>query len=404
MKKRIFCVLLIFVALFSTICFATENNDVMPISEEESNYAIPEEYRRDDIMLISEDLDIQYDEGDTLIYEEESTQISNRNINGNTFVLAMDDIELENITINGNLFVFGAKNIKLTNAYVSGSIFSFAKKIEMINSEVSDIYAISSETISLNGNVAREVKMLSKNIELDCRVDGNVLIYATNVDIKENAILSKKTDINYEESFNQSQDATIENIETNKIQKDEEVVETKEEKIKKDISAWITEIVKTIIAILFVILFTNKRYEKFNSQLSKRNYISLTIQGILWLILIPIAIVLLTIISIGYLVGFSVVAFIIYFIIIYLSLQIVSISIASNIKNKKMPNKGNVEYVLVAILVMTGLWLLGKLPVLGIMAWLVIIAMALGIMMKYIFNNKEKSIENKEENIVEIKE
>ena len=37
MKKRIFCVLLIFVALFSTICFATENNEVMPISEEESN-------------------------------------------------------------------------------------------------------------------------------------------------------------------------------------------------------------------------------------------------------------------------------------------------------------------------------------------------------------------------------
>ena len=64
MKKRIFCVLLIFVALFSAICFATENNEVMPISEEESNYAIPEEYRRDEIMLITEDLDIQYDEGD----------------------------------------------------------------------------------------------------------------------------------------------------------------------------------------------------------------------------------------------------------------------------------------------------------------------------------------------------
>ena len=109
---------------------------------------------------------------------------------------------------------------------------------------------------------------------------------------------------------------------------------------------------------------------------------------------------MLIIISSGYLVGFPVVVFVIYFIIIYLSLQIVSISIASNIKNKKMPDKGNIEYIGTTIIVMTILWLLGKLPVLGILVWFIIISMSLGIMMKYIFNNKEKDTENDMDNVL----
>ena len=106
----------------------------------------------------------------------------------------------------------------------------------------------------------------------------------------------------------------------------------------------------------------------------------------------------------GYFIGFPAVVLIMYFVISYLSLQIVSISIASNIKNKKMANAGNLEYIGITILVMTILWLLAKLPILGILIWFILMSMALGIMMKYIFNNKEKDIENKEENTVETKE
>lgn len=404
MKKRIFCIAIIFIVLISAISFATENSEVMLISEEQSDYVIPEEYRRDEIMPISEEMEAQYDEGDTFILEEEAATITNRNINGNTFVLAADDIELGNITINGNLFIFSAGTIKLNNTYVTGSIFSFSKKLITTNTTVSDIYALASEEISLNGQISRELKALSDDIELDCKVLGNVLIQAGDVEIKENAVLNKNTKINYEGNFEQSDRAVVENIEANKIAVDEEVVVTREEQIRNEITAWIVETVKTAIAVGFVILFTNKRYEKFSSQLSKTNYITLTLKGILWLILIPIATLMLIIISSGYLVGFPVVALAIYFIIIYLSLQIVSVSIASNIKNKKMSNKGNIGYIGITIIAMTILWLLGKLPVIGTLVWVIIISMALGIMMKYIFNNKEKKEENKEESIVEIKE
>ena len=405
MKKRIFITLLVILTLFSVICLATENTDVMSISEEQADYVIPEEYRRDEIMPISEEMDVQHNEGDTFILEEESTVISNKNINGNTFVLVADDVELENITINGNLFVFSAESIKLTNTYITGSIFSFSKKLITTNINVSDIYALASEEITLEGQISRELKTLSDNIELDCKAYGNVLLYAKDVEIKENTVLNKNTKINYERNFEQSNTATVENIEANKIVGNEETTVTREEQIRIEITNWIIEIVKTIIAIGFVILFTDRKFERFSSKLTTKNYIGLTLKGIMWLIIIPVAAIILIIISNAYLFGLPMLAIVIYFIIAYLSLQIVSISIGSNIKNKKIADKGNIEYIGIIILTMTVLWLLAKLPVIGIIVWFIIVSLSFGIMMKYIFNNKEKEAKNKEENIiVELKE
>lgn len=405
MKKRIFITLLVILTLFSVICLATENTDVMSISEEQADYVIPEEYRRDEIMPISKEMDVQHNEGDTFILEEESTVISNKNINGNTFVLVADDVELENITINGNLFVFSAESIKLTNTYITGSIFSFSKKLITTNINVSDIYALASEEITLEGQISRELKTLSDNIELDCKAYGNVLLYAKDVEIKENAVLNKNTKINYERNFEQSNNATVENIEANKIVGNEETTVTREEQIRIEITNWIIEIVKTIIAIGFVILFTDRKFERFSSKLTTKNYIGLTLKGIMWLIIIPVAAIILIIISNAYLFGLPMLAIVIYFIIAYLSLQIVSISIGSNIKNKKIADKGNIEYIGIILLTMTVLWLLAKLPVIGIIVWFIIVSLSFGIMMKYIFNNKEKEAKNKEENIiVELKE
>ena len=405
MKKRIFITLLVILTLFSVICLATENTDVMSISEEQADYVIPEEYRRDEIMPISEEMDVQHNEGDTFILEEKSTVISNRNINGNTFILVADDVELENITINGNLFVFSAESIKLTNTHITGSIFSFSKKLITTNINVSDIYALASEEITLEGQISRELKALSDNIELDCKAYGNVLLYAKAVEIKENAVLNKNTKINYERNFEQSNTATVENIEANKIVGNEETTVTREEQIRIEITNWIIEIVKTIIAIGFVILFTDRKFERFSSKLTTKNYIGLTLKGIMWLIIIPVAAIILIIISNAYLFGLPMLAIVIYFIIAYLSLQIVSISIGSNIKNKKIADKGNIEYIGIILLTMTVLWLLAKLPVIGIIVWFIIVSLSFGIMMKYIFNNKEKEAKNKEENIiVELKE
>lgn len=402
MKKRIFCIVIICIALFSAVCFATENSDVMSISEEQSDYVIPEEYRRDDGMLISEETNISssYTDGDKFIIEDESTIISNENINGNVFAIVTPNLTIENTTINGNLFVF-SNNLQFNNVHISGSVFILAQEVTTTQIDFNDLYFLGT-SISLDGNIARGVKISAKKVNINSQINGNVFVSGADVVLGKNAMLNKNADINYTNTFENLQ--TIgENINANKVNDEVESI-SRNEQIKMKLINWIKEIVKTIIIVGFIILFTNRKFEKFNSKFEAKNYIGLTLKGFLYLIVIPIAVIMIIILSAGYLIGLPIVILTIYFIIAYLSLQIVSISIASNIKNKKMADKGNVEYIGITIIIMTILWLLSQLPVAGIMIGFIVISLALGIMAKYIFNNKEKGEENKVESNVEIKE
>lgn len=408
MKKRIVYVFFAILALFSVICLATENTEEL----ENTSYTIPEEYRRggdvmpisetsseeystDDIMLISEDGDeIQYTEGDRLIGEDESTIIKNENIDGNVFAIVTPNLTIENTTIYGNLFVM-ANYIELKNVHVTGSIFAMAQ--EMITSElyVNEVYILGSH-ISLDGTIAREMKISAEQVDINCQVSGNTFISATDVTLGDNAALYKNADINYTSTYTQSETATCENLKLNKNNTTEEKSNSRNEQIKSEIVKWIIEIIKTIIVTGFIILFTDRKFERFASKLSNKNYITLTLKGFIWLIVIPVTVIILIIISKTYLLGFSMLVLVIYFIIAYLSLQIVSISIGSNIKNKKMADKGNIEYIGITLIVMTIIWLLGKLPIIGNIVWVIVVMLSFGTMIKFIFNSKEKNIENKE--------
>ena len=67
-----------------------------------------------------------------------------------------------------------------------------------------------------------------------------------------------------------------------------------------------------------------------------------------------------------------------------------------------MKDKGNLEFIGITLIVMSIIWVLGKLPYLGIIVGFIVIIAALGIMMKFIFNNKEKNTEPEEEKKVEL--
>lgn len=392
MKKRIICAFLAILTLFTVICIATENTEEL----EATPYTIPEEYRRDDIMLISEEYtETEYIDGDKLIAEDETTTVSEQNVNGNVFAMVTPMITIENTTIDGNLFIM-ANIIELKNVHVTGSIFAMAEEITTSGLYVNDIYFLGNN-ISLQGSISREAKMFGEKVTIDCQINGKSYIYGSDIRINDNAALYDTANIEYSDSYTQSENAICEDIKTTQVENIEEETYDRNEQIKSEITQWIIEIVKTVIVVGFVILFTDRKFERFASKLYTKNYIGLTLKGFAWLILIPIAAIMLIIISRAYLFGFPILALVIYFILAYLSLQIVSIAIGSTIKNKKMPDKGNIEYTGITLLTMTVLWLLGKLPVIGTIVWFIVVMLSLGIMMKYIFNSKEK---NKEEPVV----
>ncbi|MGN1299270.1 MAG: hypothetical protein ACI4UE_04740 [Candidatus Scatovivens sp.] len=397
MKKKIICIFMIIISLLLVTSLATENTEGT-----EGDYIIPEEYRRE-----NEVMPILYDEtenetvsGDKFVFNDETTTISNENINGNVFAIVTPKLLIENTTINGNLFVM-ANTIELKNTTVTGSIFSMSQ--EFISSEIytSDVYILGSN-ILIEGTIERETKIFGEKININCQTNGNAYIAGTKVTIGDNAKIFGTSNIEYSKEYNKSDNAILNNVNIIENNNAETQQFNMKNEIRKEIANWIVELIKTLIIVGFVILFTQRRFEKLSLQINAKKFTILSLKGLLWLIIVPIAAVILMIISQGYLVGIPVIAAIIYSIIIYLSLQIVSIVIGTNVKEKRMKDKGNLEFIGITLIVMSIIWVLGRLPYLGMIIRFIVIIAALGIMMKFIFNNKEKKTEPEEEKKVEL--
>lgn len=397
MKKKIICIFMIIISLLLVTSLATENTEGT-----EGDYIIPEEYRREnDVMpILYDEAENENVSGDKFVFNDETTTISNENINGNVFAIVTPKLLIENTTINGNLFVM-ANTIELNNTTVTGSIFSMSQ--EFISSEMytSDVYILGSD-ISIEGTIERETKIFGEKININCQTNGNAYIAGTEVTIGDNAKMFGTSNIEYSKEYNKSDNAILNNVNLTENNNTETQQFNMKNEIRKEITNWIVELIKTLIIVGFVILFTQRRFEKFSLQIKAKKFTILSLKGLLWLIIVPIAAVILIIISQGYLVGIPVIVVIIYSIIIYLSLQIVSIVIGTNVKEKYMKDKGNLEFVGITLIVMSIIWILGKLPYLGIIIRFIVIIAALGIMMKFIFNNKEKNTESEEEKKVEL--
>lgn len=365
MKKRIICLLLIFLSLLAITCFATEN----------------------DVMLISEEIKTENMDGDKYIFEEKSYILQDQNINGNVFAFVQDSLVISNTTINGNLFVF-SNNVSIENTVISGSIFSFSTKLDIISSQINDIYALS-RIVNLDSIINREVKIFADDVKINGTVNGKSYISAKNVKIEDRAILNNIAEIKYSGIYEKSENIDETNINLSKIEKEQEEPTVKQQALG-ELKYWVIELIKTFVIAGFVILFIKGRFEEFSKEITGKKFTIHTLKGLLWLILIPIISIIVMFISKGYLIGLPIVAIIIYSIIIYLSLQIVSIALGYAVKNKYMGDKsGNLELIGVILIVMSVLWLLQKLPIVGIIISLIIACASVGIMIKYIFGNKK---------------
>ena len=365
MKKRIICLLLILLSLLAITCFATEN----------------------DVMLISEEIKTENMDGDKYIFEEKSYILQDQNINGNVFAFVQDSLVINNTTINGNLFVF-SNNVSIENTVISGSIFSFSTKLDIISSQINDIYALSG-IVNLDSIINREVKIFADDVKINGTINGKSYISANNVKIEDGAVLNNIAEIKYSGIYEKSENITNSNINASKIEKEQEEPTVKQQALG-ELKYWVIELIKTFVIAGFVILFTKGRFEEFSKEITGKKFAVHTLKGLLWLILIPIISIIVMFISKGYLIGLPIVAIIIYSIIIYLSLQIVSIALGYAVKNKYMGDKsGNLELIGVILIVMSVLWLLQKLPIVGIIISLIIACASVGIMIKYIFGNKK---------------
>lgn len=381
MKKKIFLsIVLIFFILCATITYATENNEVMPISEEEKN-----------IEVIS----------NSHFMFEENPSLQDVVIDGNLFVVGTD-LSLNNVIIYGDIFVasqnitfsnvttygtafFAGDTINMNNANFAGNIFSASKTMNFTG-VAQDIF-VAAENISLNEGslVARDVFAGANTIVLDANVGKDAKLSAEEIIVKKNANIAGILNYSSEEEADISKESTIGAIEFNKV---EEVEAEEETTLIANIEIYnvIVLAIKSVFVCGFVFLFGKGFMEKQKVK-SVTGYIGInTLKGLGWSILIPIIGILLLFTGVSF--GLAVIVFVLYSIILWASVPIVAITITANItSNREYSAWKFYGYSLLISLVIA---ILKQIALIGGITTVVVGFAAMGIVISSLKNKKEK--------------
>lgn len=406
MKKRIFLsIVLILLVVFTSCAYATEEPDVMLISEDAENLegsAIPEEWRRD--VETTGDSNIQIISNSHFMVDE-NPSLQDTEIDGNLFAVGTN-VALNNVIVYGDIFIAG-QNITFSNITVYGTAFLAGETINMNNSNFNGNVFSASQTMNFAG-VAQDIFAAGENLAIN---DGSLIareIFASASTISLNGTIGKNAHIAAEEvivmdnaniagtlNYSSTQEASISaesNIGVVEFNKTEEVVE---EETTSQISVKsynvVTIVIKSIFICGFIFLFARGFMEKQKNQNIAAYFGKNTLKGLGWAILIPVVSILF--LCTGVTLGLSFAVFALYCIILWVSVPVVSIAITANITANKEYNAW--KFYGYSLLISVVLAVLKQIPTLGPIITIIVGLAAMGIIMSSL-KNKKAEVENSE--------
>lgn len=355
----ILTVILLILAPFSFAENEITAEQQTPTSEETQNEIASEKLRNSDVYLTSDNVTIDY------------------MIDGNLFVIA--DTVIIDSQIGGDAFII-AKSVKITkNASVFGNIFNISEYLE-VNGTVYDIYSISNNT-TISGFVYRDIKMISKNINILGTIRRNAFISTNSLNFTKDAILKDN------ESTTVASVGTIQGNLTYSAPNELNFPEgsvlgekvynnlTTNSSIQSYLFAVGTSLVTVILIWLLLIWLAPKFLDKTNLLKSKK-ILPIIGFGLLTLIIVPIISIILLLINIT-----SVIALLLlglYFIIMAISAPIFVISI-NNIICDKLKIKNNIGKLGLLIICAIILWAISLIPYVGNIVNFISIVLGLGL-------------------------
>lgn len=389
MKKCKICfgIIMIFIIFFANISFATEIQPRDVISEENQDDTSNVENLDEDIMPISIDesdyakTDTENNSGDLYIMQD-NAEITNDTIFGDIYVMA-ENVNITSNLVDGNIFIIADKaNI---NSTISGYAYILAKEVNFSGS-IDGMYICANKVnISEVAMIRNDIKVCSEEFNLRGIINRNLLISAKNINIiRENSNANIYGKLTYSGNLNADEDLIIGKV--TKIEKPK--VEEKQEKdiaytvIKEFIFSAVSVLI--VITIILFIFKNNFKYEKREPV----SYIKDIVIGLGLLIFIPIISVVLMITIIGLPIGML--AIIIYIIFLYLGLPVASIEIANQIFNEKLNTK--LKKIFASLLVYVVLKLIAYIPIFGGIIKFLVVVLGFNIILNKIF--KYNKIEN----------
>lgn len=380
-KKVLLSVILILLVLTASFTYATEDTEVMPISENSE---------QQNIEMISNSYSMI----------EENPTLQNAIIDGNLFVFGTN-ISLNNVMVYGDIFIAG-QNISLSNMTVYGTAFLAGETVNINNASFAGNIFNASQTMNFTG-YAQDIFAAAENITIneESVVARELFGVAEKIDIKGGSIgknVNVSTDqltigvanisgiLNYssEKEANISSESTIGSVNFDKVEKneDKETTPTMDLKVYNVIAITL----KSIFVCGFIILFAKGFMEKQKVQ-NIATYVGMnTLKGLGWTILIPIIGILL--LFTGVTVGLSFAIFALYSIILWASVPVLAIAITANITaNREYNDWKFYGYTIIISLLIA---LLKQIPTVGEIITLIIGLAAMGIVISSLKNKKDK--------------
>jgi hypothetical protein len=420
--KRIFALIVALVLILSTLTYATETTDVTTNEDTVGNAVQTEIMPRtseveenddttdsDEIVYVDPETGEEY--GISLLEETDNENAISGYIDGD-FYKADDVIDLAS-DVNGNVFVMG-ETLNITNAYISGDVFAIAEKINITNSTItgtvfaitnnlnysdsysSDIYAIAKKATFDEGTyLYRDVKILGNEINLAGRITRNANISANVVTIAEETEILGKLDYSAESETTIPESASIAEYKFSQNSYEENEAYEDFDAMSVFISA-IVFLIKVAIISGFLLIYSNnfRKVNKNETKNSAKKIAKFAGNGIILLIVVPIIAIVLALTIVG--IGLGVALIGIYAILLYCATAIASLSIAMFILKDKENSKLKIWGT--SLIVALAIWLLEKIPYIGVIFKFVAIVIGLGVAKATIFYKKNyNKNDNKEE-------
>ena len=395
-KKILLSIILIVLVIFTNAAYATEDANIMPISEQEESVSI-----KNDFEIIE----------NTHVMSEEHSTLHDTIVNGNLFGFGTN-VSLNNVVIYGDMFICG-QNVTFSNVIVYGTAFLAGETINMNNSNFAgnifnasqtmnfhgtaqDIFA-AGETLTINSGsqIARELFAASNVLNIEGgSIGANANISAETLTVGPTANIVGNLNYSSSTEADISSDSIIGSVNFNKTEITEDV--NKESGVVNNkIYNAITLMIKCIFVCGFVFLYARKFVEKQKVE-KVVGYFGINIlKGFGWLILIPVIAFMLLIT--GFAVGLSFAVIALYSIILWASVPIVAIAVTANI-TKNQPDNAWKTYGC-SLLVSIVFILLKQISVIGGIVTFILALASMGIIMSSLKNKKTK-LENTEAEII----
>ncbi len=396
--KKILISLICLVLLMSTFVFAEEatnvvvdpnmltdqpsgtdlENGVMPISEEGT----------EPIEELTQELNDEQEtptiiEGDVFKYEDH-TIISEDSVDGDIYIFS-NEVEVLSNNIYGNVFIIADKVTIKSN--VTGYGFIIANNIE-VEGDLRGLYVLSKNLHIADGAYIQEsIKTISNDVDIGGMVNRNLVALANNVKVQENAMI-------YGDLVSNANVEAGENSIIGKTTKLEgfENTETENNNNESIFSSIINFCLKLLTALIVIFVLTICNKEGFKNENTKViDYCKDIGKGLLYVILIPIVSILLMITGIGFSIG--IIAIALYFIILYLSIFVTSLVIAKLILEYKNKDSIRIRKFL-AVGVYGVLQLVGFIPIIGSIIYIVALLLGFSFIMKSIISKRKKQNNN----------